>query len=111
MSTMKSDEPAFTDRESVILSDAERRYLRRKFKASVVVTQDILDPRNQIRRLVERKTTDVKHIAGKTVHIAKHNAPIIGIVGASAFLFVARGPISRWISSLRQSKNKTPNGK
>jgi hypothetical protein len=36
---------------------------------------------------------------------------MIGIVGASALLFAARGPISRWISSLRQSKNKMPNGK
>ncbi|OYY70854.1 MAG: hypothetical protein B7Y44_03130 [Sphingomonadales bacterium 28-55-16] len=111
MSTMKSDEPAFTDRESVILSNAERRYLRRKLKGSMAATGEVLNPRKQLRRLIERKSTDVKQFVGETAYSAKRHAPMIGIVGASALLFAARGPISRWISSLRQSKNKTPNGK
>ena len=111
MSTILPKEPVITDRQSVILSNAERRNLRRKFKGSLVVTRQILNPRHQLKRLVERKTTQAVQAAGETVQIAKKNAPIIGVVGMSAMLFAARGPISRWISRLRQSKTKTPNGK
>jgi hypothetical protein len=105
------EEPEVTYRKSVILSDAERRYLRRKFNDSLAVTRDVLNPRNQLRRLVERQTTQAKQIADETVKIAKNNAPIIGVIGVSALLIAARGPISRWISRLRQSKSKTPTSK
>jgi hypothetical protein len=108
MSTILPEEPDITDRESVILSNAERRYLRRKFNDSLAVTRDILNPRNQLARLVERKSTQAKKVAGETIKIAKHNAPVIGIVGVGALLFAARRPISRWISNLRKSKIKTP---
>lgn len=105
------EEPVVTDRESVILSNAERRYLRRKLKGSLAVTRDVLNPRNQLRRFVERQTTQAKQIADDTVQIARNNAPIIGVVGLSAFLIAARRPIWRWISTLRHSKIKTPSGK
>lgn len=105
------EEPAVTDRDSVILSNAERRYLRRKFKGSMAVTRDVLNPRNQLRRLVGRKTTQAKKIADETIQIAKSNAPIIGVIGVSALLIAARGPISNWISKLRQNKTKTPSSK
>jgi hypothetical protein len=111
MPTILPEEPVVTDRKSVILSDAERRYLRRKFKDSLAVTRDVLNPRNQLRRLVERQTTGAKQIADETVQIAKNNAPIIGVIGVSALLIATRGPIARWISKLRQSKSKTPNSK
>ncbi len=111
MSTILPEEPLATDRKSVILSDVERRYLRRKFKDSLAVTRDVLNPRNQLGRLVERQTTRAKQIADETVEIAKNNAPIIGVIGVSAFLIAARGPISRWISKLRQSKSKMPTSK
>jgi hypothetical protein len=45
------------------------------------------------------------------MQIAKNNAPMIGVIGVSAFLIATRGPISRWISKLRQSKTKTPSSK
>ena len=111
MSTILPEEPVVTDRESVILSNAERRYLRRKFKGSLAVTREVLNPRNQLRRFVERQTTQAKQIADETVQIAKNNAPIFGVIGVSAVLIAARGPISRWISRLRHSKTKTPTGK
>jgi hypothetical protein len=111
MSTILPEEPVITNREMVILSDAERRYLRRKLKGSLAVTRDILSPGNQLRRLVDRKTATAKQMVGETVHIAKSNAPLIGIAGVSALLFAARGPISRWISRLRQRKTKTPTSK
>jgi hypothetical protein len=111
MSTILPEEPVVTDRESVILSNAERRYLRRKLKDSLAVTRDVLNPRNQLRRLVERQTTQAKQIADETVQIAKNNAPIVGVIGVSALLIAMRGPISRWISRLRHSKAKTPTSK
>jgi hypothetical protein len=111
MPTILPEEPVATDRKSVILSDAERRYLRHKFKDSLAVTRDVLNPRNQLGRLVERQTTRAKQIADETVEIAKNNAPIIGVIGVSALLIATRGPISRWISKLRQRKSKMPTSK
>jgi hypothetical protein len=100
-----------TERKSVILSDAERRNLRRKLKESVGVAQDVLNPRNQLARLVERSTTKMKHVAADATQVAKKNAPLIGAVGLGAILFAARRPISNWLSKLRKSKTpNTPDG-
>jgi hypothetical protein len=111
MTTILPEESVVSDRDSVILSNAERRYLRRKFKGSLAVTRDVLNPRNQLRRLIGRQTTQAKKIADETIEIAKNNAPLIGAIGVSALLVVARGPISNWISRLRQNKTKTPSSK
>lgn len=111
MTTILPEESVVSDRDSVILSNAERRYLRRKFKGSLAVTRDVLNPRNQLRRLIGRQTTQAKKIADETIEIAKNNAPLIGVIGVSALLVVARGPISNWILRLRQNKTKTPSSK
>ncbi len=111
MTTIIPEESVVSDRDSVILSNAERRYLRRKFKGSLAVTRDVLNPRNQLRRLIGRQTTQAKKIADETIEIAKNNAPLIGVIGVSALLVVARGPISNWILRLRQNKTKTPSSK
>ena len=113
MSTILPKEPVITDRESVILSNAERRYLRRKFKGSLSTAREALTPRNQIKRFVTRKAAQAKLVADDTAIIAKKNAPIIGLFGLSALLFAARGPISRWISRRRKSNPdiKSPKGK
>ena len=111
MTTILPEESVVSDRDSVILSNAERRYLRGKFKGSLAVTRDVLNPRNQLRRLIGRQTTQAKKIADETIEIAKNNAPLIGAIGVSALLVVARGPISNWISRLRQNKTKTPSSK
>lgn len=55
MTTLLPKDPEVTDRKSVILSDAERRNLRRKLRGTVEVAQDVLHPRNQIRRFLQRK--------------------------------------------------------
>ena len=110
MSTISPKDPVISDRESVILSHAERRNLRRKLKGSIDVAQDILHPRNQVRKLVALKKSQAKKAAGDTVQVVKDNAPLIGIVGAATLLVAARRPISRWISSLRKSKTNTPVG-
>ncbi len=111
MTTILPKEPVVTDRKNVILSDAERRNLRRKLKGSVEVAQDVLNPRNQLRRFVERKTASAVEAAEDVARMAKKNAPAIGVVGIGALLFVARRPISNWISKLRKSKTpSTPDG-
>ena len=111
MTTILPKEPVVTDRKSVILSNAERRNLRRKLKGSVEVAQEVLNPRNQLRRFVERNTAKAKGVAGDAAQTAKKNAPLIGAVGLGAILFAARRPISNWISRLRKSKTpNTPDG-
>lgn len=110
MSKISSKDPVITDRESVILSNAERRNLRRKLKGSIDVAQNVLNPRNQLHKLIALKKSQAKKAADDTVQVVKNNAPLIGILGAGAFLFAARRPISRWISSLRKSKTNTPDG-
>lgn len=110
MSTILPKEPVVTDRESVILSNAERRYLRRKVKDSIDTTKAILNPRHQLKRLVERQVDQTKDAARATVKIAKNNAPMIGVLGISALIFTARGPISRWILNLRKSTPEKPRG-
>ena len=108
--TILPKDPQVTERKSVILSDAERRNLRRKLKGSVEVAQDVLNPRNQLKRFVDRNTAEVKRIAGDAAHVAKKNAPVIGVVGLGALLFAARRPISNWISKLRKRKTNSPKG-
>jgi hypothetical protein len=100
--------PEVTERKSVILSDAERRNLRRKLKGSVDVAQDVLNPRNQLKRLADRSKAGAKQVASDTAKVAKKNAPLIGAVGLGALLFAARRPISSWISKLRKSRTITP---
>lgn len=99
-----------TERKSVILTDAERRNLRRKLKESVEVAQDVLNPRNQLNRFVVRNKTEAKRVAAEASQAAKKYAPLIGAIGLGALLFAARRPISNWISKLRTSKTPTPDG-
>lgn len=110
MTTILPKEPVVTDRKTVILSNAERRNLRRKLKGSFEVAQDVLNPRKRLKRFVERNTAEAKRVAGGAAQVAKKNAPVIGAVGLSALLFAARRPISKWISQLRQNKTNPPDG-
>lgn len=109
MSTILPKEPVITDRESVILSNAERRHLRRKLLGSVSLVQKALSPRRQLKRLVKQKTDEAKLLAVEAARITKKNRPIIALIGSGALLFAARRPISRWISRIRKSKT-TPDG-
>ena len=111
MTTILPKEPVVTDRKKVILSDAERRNLRRKLKESAEVAQNILNPRNQLRRFIERNKKKAKNFATDAAHVTKANAPVIGAIGFGAIVFAARRPISGWISKLRNSKtHNTPDG-
>ncbi len=110
MSTILPKEPVITDRESVLLSNAERLHLRRKFRGSVEAAREVLAPRNQLKKFFGRKTAEAARVAGDAVHIAKKNAPLIGAIGLGALIYAARRPISDWISRLRKSKTNTPDG-
>lgn len=110
MSTILPKEPVITDRESVILSNAERKHLRRKFRGTVEAAREVLAPRNQLNKFLARKTAKATRVAGDAVYIAKKNAPLIGAIGLGALIYAARRPISDWISRLRKSKTNTPDG-
>lgn len=103
-------EPGVNDRQNVILSNAERRHLRRKLQGTIEVARDILNPRNQISRFAERNTANAKRVGLQASQTAKSHAPMIGVIGLGALIFAARRPISRWISGLRKSKSNAPNG-
>ena len=74
MSTILPEDPVVTDRESVILSHAERRNLRRKLKGSIDVAQEVLNPRNQVRKLVALKKSQAKNAANETIQVVKKNS-------------------------------------
>lgn len=101
MPTTEIEDTIVTKRKTVILTDAERRNLRRKLKGSVNVAQDVLNPRNQLKRLVDRKQSQVRKLASDTGEVARKNAPLLSAIGIGALLFAARRPISGWIAKLR----------
>ncbi len=109
MKTILPKEPVVTERKSVILSDAERRNIRRKLRGSVDVAKDVLNPRNQLKRFVDRNTIAAKRVADETADIARKNAPVIGAVGLGALLLIGRRPISKWISRMKKPKEPTDN--
>lgn len=110
MTTILPKEPVVTERKSVILSYAERRNIRRKLRGSVEVAQNVLNPKNQLKRLIRRNKATAKQAANDAAHMARKSAPVIGAVGIGALLFMARRPISKWLSQLRKGKPNTPDG-
>ena len=107
MTTILPKEPVVTDRTSVILSNAERRNLRRKLKGSVLMAQHALNPKTQLRRIVAMTKAEAMQTVDDVAQVAKKNAPIIGVAGVGALLFLARRPISELISKLR-NRNTAP---
>jgi hypothetical protein len=109
MKTILPKEPVVTERKSVILSDAERRNIRRKLRESAEVAQHVLNPSYQLKRLVGRNKAAAKRVADKAADIGLKNAPVIGAVGLGALLLIARRPISKWISRMKKPKQPTDN--
>lgn len=109
MTTILPKEPVVTDRKSVILSNAERRNLRRKLKGSVEVAQHLLNPKTQLKRLVARGTSEAKQVVDDVAQVAKENAPVVGAVGIGALIFLGRKPIARLFSKFR-NRNNPPEG-
>jgi len=107
MTTILPKEPVVTDRVSVILSNAERRNLRRKLRSSVVLVQDALNPKVQFRRFVAVKKAEAVSVADDVAHVAKQNAAVLGIAGLGALLYIARRPIAGLISKVRNRNTAT----
>lgn len=110
MTNKPSDKAIPHERVDVILNDAERRNLRRKLKGSVQVTKDVLNPKTQVRRLVERqKKVASKAAANATVQV-KRNAPLLTAVGLAGIIFAARRPITKWYGRFTKRHSNTPDG-
>lgn len=98
------------ERADVILTNAERRNLRRKLKSSVQITKDVLNPKRQVRRLVDRQKKAVSVAAADATVQIKQNAPLLAVVGLTAMLLAARRPIASWFNRARQTHANTPDG-
>jgi hypothetical protein len=99
-----------SERKSVILSDAERRNIRRKLKESVTTTKQVLAPRQQLKRLLARNKARARQIADGAAETARNNVPLIGALGLATLLISARRPISNWISNARERNDNAPEG-
>lgn len=108
MTNKSSDTRSAHDRVDVILTDAERRNLRRKLKGSVQVTKNVLNPKIQMRRLVERQKKSVAAAATDAKVQVKRNAPLLAAVGFAGLLLAARRPISAWFSRAPKKHSNTP---
>lgn len=110
MTHNSTEKPVAHERADVILTNAERRNLRRKLKSSVQVTKDVLNPKTQVRRLVERQKKAMSVAAADAKVQVKQNAPLLAAVGLTAILLAARRPIAKWINRARQTHANTPDG-
>lgn len=111
MTNKSNDEtPTAHDRVDVILTDAERRNLRRKLKGSVQVTKNVLNPKTQMRRLVERQKKIVATAATDAKVQAKRNAPLLAAVGFAGLILAARRPIMAWFGRVTKKHSDTSDG-
>lgn len=108
--TNKPSEKRAPERVDVILTNAERRNLRRKLKGSVQVTKDVLNPKTQARRLVDRqKKATAVAVADATVQVKRH-APLLAAVGLTGILLAVRRPITVWFGRVNKTHLNTPDG-
>lgn len=110
MTNKPTEKPVAHERVDVILTNAERRNLRRKLKGSVQATKDVLNPKAQVRRLVNRQKKAVSlATADATVQVKRH-APLLAAVGLTGILLAARRPITQWFGRVGKTHSNTPDG-
>lgn len=95
-------EPIITDRAQIVASEAKRRYLRAKFLTDVEIAKVKLHPKYQFGLWLNRNKAAASQVAADAGHVAKQNAPLIGAVGIGALFYMARRPISKWISRFKK---------
>lgn len=110
MTNKLTEKQAPHERADVILTNAERRNLRRKLKGSVQMTKNVLNPKTQVRRLVDRQKKAVSVATAEAKVQIKQNAPLLTVVGLTAILLAARRPIAKWLDRAKQTQAKTPDG-
>lgn len=97
-------EPKVTERGVVIVDATLRKHVRKKLWADLVDARVALTPQRLWQNILARNKAKAKNIVVDAGVAARDNAPIIGAVGLGVLLFVARRPISKWISGLRDIK-------
>jgi len=110
MTNKPTEKPVPPERADVILTNAERRNLRRKLKGSVQLTKDVLNPKTQMRRLVDRQKKAVSGAVADATAQVKRHAPLLTAVGLAGILLAARRPIMRWFGRVGKTHLNRPNG-
>ena len=100
-------EPIITDRSQIVASEAKRRYLRAKFMTDVEIVKVKLHPRYRFGLWVNRNKNAATRVASSAGLAAKNNLPLIAAIGAGAFLYLARSPISKWILRIKKPSELT----
>lgn len=102
-------EPIITERSQIEALEMKRRYLRSKLRVDVAIARIKLHPKYQFRLWLNRNKAAAAQVADDAGRVAKKNAPLIGAVGLGAIFFMARRPISKWISRLKRRTEPTDN--
>jgi len=110
MTNKPTEMPVPLERADVILTNAERRNLRRKLAASVQLTKKVLNPKTQARRLVERQKKAVSSAVADAAVQVKRHAPVLTAVGLAGILLAARRPITRWFGRVGKTHLNRPYG-
>lgn len=110
MTNKPTEKRVARERADVILTNAERRNLRRKLKGSVQATKDVLNPKTQVRRLVDRQKKAVAVAAADATMQVKRHAPLLAAVGVTGILLAARRPITQWLDRVRKTYSDMPDG-
>lgn len=102
------EEPQVTQRNIVLKDAAKRKSAKARLLSNIRSARISLTPRHQLHRFVERNKVKVKVVVDEAALVARKGAPIAVALGLGVLLFVARGPISKWISRLRNAKTAKP---
>jgi hypothetical protein len=102
-------EPIITERSQIAALEAKRRYLRSKLRVDVAIARIKLHPKYQFRLWLDRNKAAAAQVADNVGQVAKRNAPLIGAVGLGTIFFMARRPISKWISRFKRPTKTTNN--
>ena len=110
MTNKPTEKPVPHERADVILTNAERRNLRRKLKGSIQVTKDVLNPKTQVRRMVDRQKKAASVAVADATFQVKRHAPLLATVGMIGILLAARRPIAIWFARVGTKHSNRPNG-
>jgi hypothetical protein len=96
-----------TDRDNIIASHQDRLRAREALMADVDEAKVELNPRTQITRWADAKKLQAMDAANEAGRVARKTAPFIGGAALGALLFLARRPISKWISKAKKPTSST----
>lgn len=100
--------PRITERNVVLKMASMRKTAKARLLSDITTARISLAPRNLLHRFVVRNKAKARDVMDDAALVARKRAPVIGAVGLGILLFIARAPISKWISKLRNAKTETP---